>query len=60
MGLPQLSAGLDVEKRQAEKNNREQQHQGILHRSSRTFSEAGLPAQDSSWLTPSLSIKNIS
>jgi hypothetical protein len=35
-GLPQLLACLDVEKRQAEENYREQQHRYILHRSSRT------------------------
>jgi hypothetical protein len=31
MGLPQLLASLDVEKRQAEENYREQQHRYILH-----------------------------
>jgi hypothetical protein len=30
-GLPQLLACLDVEKRQAEENYREQQHRHILH-----------------------------
>src|SRR5665213_1382564 len=30
-GLPQLLASLDVEKRQAEENYREQQHRYILH-----------------------------
>jgi hypothetical protein len=33
-GLPQLLASLDVEKRQAEENCREQQHRYILHRRS--------------------------
>jgi hypothetical protein len=40
-GLPQLLAGLDVEKRQGEENYREQQHHYILHRSSR-ISMSGL------------------
>jgi hypothetical protein len=31
MGLPQLLAGLDVEKRQDEENYREQEHDQILH-----------------------------
>jgi hypothetical protein len=31
-GLPQLLAGLDVEKRQGEEDYREQQHPKILHR----------------------------
>jgi hypothetical protein len=34
MGLPQLLAGLDVEKRQGEENYGEQQHHNILHGSS--------------------------
>jgi hypothetical protein len=34
-GLPQLLARLDVEKRQAEKDRREEQHRHILHRMSR-------------------------
>jgi hypothetical protein len=33
MGLPQFLARLDVEKRQAEKKRREEQHQQILHES---------------------------
>jgi hypothetical protein len=33
--LPQLLAGLDVEKRQGKENYCEQQHRYILHRSSR-------------------------
>jgi hypothetical protein len=36
MGLPQLLAGLDVEKRQGEEDNGEQQHPKILHRESRS------------------------
>jgi hypothetical protein len=35
-GLPQLLAGLDVEKRQREEYGREQQHRSILHRNSCT------------------------
>jgi hypothetical protein len=31
MGLPQLLACLDVEKRQGEENRREEQHRQILH-----------------------------
>jgi hypothetical protein len=31
IGLPQLVTGLDVKKRQAEKDHGEQQHDGILH-----------------------------
>jgi hypothetical protein len=38
IGLPQLLASLDVEKRQAEENYREQQHHHILHRSSHSSS----------------------
>jgi hypothetical protein len=37
MGLPQLLAGLDVAKRQAEENYREQQHRYILHSKSHFF-----------------------
>jgi hypothetical protein len=36
MGLPQLLAGLDVEERQGEENDREQQHGCILHGRSRS------------------------
>jgi hypothetical protein len=36
-GLPQLLARLDVEKRQAEENYREQQHRYILHSMSHFF-----------------------
>jgi hypothetical protein len=36
-GLPQLLASLDVEKRQAEENYREQQHRYILHSMSHFF-----------------------
>jgi hypothetical protein len=36
-GLPQLLTSLDVQKRQAEENYREQQHRQILHRNSRYF-----------------------
>jgi hypothetical protein len=36
-GLPQLLASLDVEKRQAEENYREQQHRYILHSRSHFF-----------------------
>jgi hypothetical protein len=41
MGLPQLLAGLDVQKRQTEENYREQQHRYILHSVSR-FHEQGV------------------
>ena len=37
MGLPQLLARLDVEKRQGEENYREQQHHHILHCESSQF-----------------------
>jgi hypothetical protein len=47
MGLPQLPAGLDIEKRQAEENYREQQHHHILHRNSRiSVSMAPVSTQD--------------
>jgi hypothetical protein len=62
-GLPQLLAGLDVKKRQAEENYREQQHDSILHSNSRISVSRPLekpPAQESFWLTPSLSIDNLS
>jgi len=37
IGLPQLLAGLDVEKRQDEENSGEQQHRYILHSRSHFF-----------------------
>jgi hypothetical protein len=40
-GLPQLLAGLDVEKRQDEENYREQQHHYILHRRSHSSRRRG-------------------
>jgi hypothetical protein len=36
--LPQLLAGPDVKKRQAEENRREQQHDKVLHRSAQNSS----------------------
>ena len=38
MGLPQLLACLDVEKRHGKENHGEQQHHNILHRGSLSFS----------------------
>jgi hypothetical protein len=62
-GLPQLLAGLDVEKRQAEENYCKQQHRHILHRRSLDSMSGTLgkpPTQDSFWLSPHLSIDNVS
>jgi hypothetical protein len=61
--LPQLLAGLDVEKRQAEENYCKQQHRHILHRRSLDSMSGTLgkpPTQDSFWLSPHLSIDNVS
>jgi hypothetical protein len=41
-GLPQLLAGLDVEKRHGEENYGEQQHERILHRRTPGYSRIGL------------------
>jgi len=43
-GLPQLLTGLDVKKRHAEENYREQQHRQILHRISRNLGPVGRTA----------------
>jgi hypothetical protein len=62
-GLPQLLTRLDVKKRQAEENYREQQHPYILHSGSLDFIEqivVGSPAQESFWLSPAKSIQKTS
>jgi hypothetical protein len=62
-GLPQLLTCLDVKERQGEENYREQQHRYILHRSSRISMSRPLgkpPAQEGFWLSPRLSIENVS
>src|SRR5580698_1386054 len=51
--LPQLLAGLDVKKRQAEENRREHQHRQILHRCARNSRTEGWPAARSNLRSPS-------